>query len=71
MIYVVRHGETEWNAINKVLGRTDIPLNANGMNQARELARSMNDLRSILRIMCGFGRITFTEKPYKFQFVEQ
>lgn len=45
MIYVVRHGETEWNAINKVLGRTDIPLNANGMNQARELARSMNDLK--------------------------
>ena len=31
MIYVVRHGETEWNAINKVLGRTDIPLNANGV----------------------------------------
>ena len=45
MIYVVRHGETEWNAINKVLGRTDIPLNANGMNQARELARSMKDLK--------------------------
>ena len=45
MIYVVRHGETEWNAINKVLGRTDIPLNANGVNQARELARSMKDLK--------------------------
>ena len=45
MIYVVRHGETEWNAINKVLGRTDIPLNVNGMNQAQELARSMKDLK--------------------------
>ena len=41
MLYVVRHGETEWNAINKVLGRTDIPLNALGIKQARELARSL------------------------------
>jgi probable phosphoglycerate mutase len=45
MIYVVRHGETEWNAINKVLGRTDIPLNFRGMDQARELARSLTDLK--------------------------
>ena len=45
MLYVVRHGETEWNAINKVLGRTDIPLNAKGIEQARELARSLMDLK--------------------------
>ena len=45
MIYVVRHGETEWNAINKVLGRTDIPLNAKGMEQAQELARSLKYLK--------------------------
>lgn len=45
MIYVVRHGETEWNAINKVLGRTDIPLNAKGLEQAHELARSLKDLK--------------------------
>ena len=44
MLYVVRHGETEWNAINKVLGRTDIPLNAQGIKQARELARSLRDI---------------------------
>ncbi len=44
MIYVVRHGETEWNAINKVLGRTDIPLNDKGREQAYELARSLKDL---------------------------
>ena len=45
MIYVVRHGETEWNAINKVLGRTDIPLNAKGMQQAQEIACSLKDLK--------------------------
>ena len=45
MIYVVRHGETEWNAVNKVLGRTDIPLSDNGMNQAHEIARSLKDIK--------------------------
>ena len=46
MIYVVRHGETEWNAINKVLGRTDIPLDARGLQQAQELALSLKDLKT-------------------------
>ena len=45
MIYVVRHGETEWNAVNKVLGRTDIPLNARGLEQAQELACALKDLK--------------------------
>ena len=45
MIYVVRHGETEWNAINKVLGRTDMPLNDKGLEQAREIARSLKDAK--------------------------
>ena len=43
MIYVVRHGETEWNAVNKVLGRTDLPLNDKGIKQANEIARSLKD----------------------------
>lgn len=45
MIYVVRHGETEWNALNKVLGRTDMPLNARGIEQAHEIARSLKDAK--------------------------
>lgn len=45
MIYIVRHGETEWNAINKVLGRaTDLPLNEKGMKQAEEAAKQLKDL---------------------------
>ena len=46
MIYVVRHGETEWNAISKVLGRTDIPLNDQGIKQAKELAASLKGLKT-------------------------
>ena len=45
MIYVVRHGETDWNALNMVLGRTDMPLNAKGMEQAKEIARSLKDIK--------------------------
>lgn len=45
VIYVVRHGETEWNAANKVLGRTDIPLNSKGIKQAHESAGSLRDVR--------------------------
>lgn len=56
MLYVARHGETEWNALNKVLGRTDIPLDAKGTGQARELARSVADLELDEIIASPLGR---------------
>lgn len=37
-LYFVRHGETDWNVKKKIQGKTDIPLNANGVSQARALA---------------------------------
>lgn len=38
-LYVARHGETEWNALNKVCGRTDISLTDKGIMQAELLAQ--------------------------------
>ena len=44
-LYIVRHGETDWNRIHRVQGRTDIPLNDYGRHLARETAEGMKDVR--------------------------
>jgi len=36
--WFLRHGETDWNAGGLSQGRTDVPLNARGLAQAREAA---------------------------------
>lgn len=36
-IYLVRHGETEWNVSKTIQGQRDIPLNQKGEVQARQL----------------------------------
>ena len=34
MLYIMRHGKTDWNAMRKLQGRTDIPLNEEGRQMA-------------------------------------
>lgn len=38
-IFLVRHGETDWNRAQRLQGRMDTPLNPIGCGQARRLAR--------------------------------
>ena len=36
MIYITRHGQTDWNVQKKVMGRCNEPLNEKGFSQAEE-----------------------------------
>jgi broad specificity phosphatase PhoE len=42
-IYLIRHGETPWNAEQRILGATDIELSESGRFQAETLAEFMSD----------------------------
>ncbi len=43
-LYAVRHGETQWNAENRVCGRTDLPLTPAGLRQAAHTAELLAGL---------------------------
>lgn len=38
-VYLVRHGETEWNAVGRIQGQSDSPLTEKGERQARLVAQ--------------------------------
>jgi probable phosphoglycerate mutase len=73
VIYLARHGETEWSLSGQHTGRTDIPLTANGEEQARRLGQRLSGL-SVRKVftsplrrahrtceLAGFGHVAEVE----------
>lgn len=46
-IYSTRHGQTDYNKEERILGTTDIPLNENGLAQAAALAEAVEKLGDV------------------------
>jgi len=49
LLYIMRHGRTDWNERHKLQGRTDIPLNAEGRRMAENAAE---EYRSVPLDVC-------------------
>lgn len=44
MLYILRHGRTDWNDKHKIQGHTDIPLNDEGRRMAEKAAEEYKDV---------------------------
>ncbi len=59
-LYFLRHGETDWNVAYRLQGQMDIPINANGREQAarngKRLASLIDDPERMAYIASPLGR---------------
>ena len=62
ILYISRHGETEWNLAKKLQGHQDSPLTEKGQIQAESLAATLNN-RQITRVYSSdLGRAVQTAR---------
>lgn len=52
MLFITRHGETDWNLYGKVQGKADILLNSKGIEQAKETMEKLKE-ENIDFIICS------------------
>lgn len=61
-VYVARHGQTEWNAENRVCGITDIALSEKGIAQADALAEQVKEKNIEIIISSPMKRAVATSR---------
>ena len=44
MLYIIRHGQTDWNVLHKLQGQTDVPLNEEGRRMAEAAREKYRDI---------------------------
>jgi broad specificity phosphatase PhoE len=64
-IYVVRHGETDWNQQGRVQGSTDNSLNAKGLEQAAAVASQLGNISIDHIYSSGLTRAIQTADAFK------
>jgi len=52
-LILVRHGETEWNRVERFRGRADVPLNATGLAQTEAAARRIHTAWPVNAVYCS------------------
>ena len=59
-VYLIRHGETDWNKDKRLQGQTEVPLNANGIELAKITAMGMKDIKLDYAFSSPLGRAMTT-----------
>ncbi len=62
ILYIVRHGETEWNKVKRLQGQTDIPLAEEGIRLAKVTGEGMQKLPIDLVISSPLTRAVQTAR---------
>lgn len=62
MIYIIRHGETKYNVEKRYAGRIDVPLNENGIIQAKETREKLKNIKFDIVISSPLQRALETAK---------
>ena len=63
LIYLVRHGATEWNVHKRAQGQADIPLNEKGRLQALDVAKQLANLEIAAVYASDLERAVHTAQP--------
>jgi len=61
-LILIRHGETDWNTEGRWQGQIDLPLNANGLEQAEQIANCLSESKICAIYSSDLNRAVETAK---------